>query len=92
MLAARLLYASAFCGPALLRNLYNAGMHYFDYRDAHLYCEEVPLARIADEVGTPVYIYSERTLRTACDEFSMKRLLGAAHLICYAVKANSNLT
>src|SRR3954451_22796027 len=66
-------------------------MHYFEYRDAELYCEEVPLRRIAEEVGTPVYIYSERTLQRHVRVFD-SAFDAAAHLICYAVKANSNLT
>ncbi len=37
-------------------------MHHFEYRGDELYCEEVPLAKIAAEVGTPVYVYSHATL------------------------------
>jgi diaminopimelate decarboxylase len=64
-------------------------VHSFLYRDGHLYCEDVGLARVADELGTPVYVYSAGTildhyarLDTALQSFD--------HLICYAVKANSN--
>src|SRR5207302_2720954 len=64
-------------------------MHSFHYRDGELYCEEVALARAADEFGTPLYVYSAGTI---LDHY---RRLDAAlapldHLICYAVKANSN--
>jgi diaminopimelate decarboxylase len=64
-------------------------MHSFHYRDGELYCEEVALARVAEEFGTPLYVYSARTI---LDHY---RRLDAAlapldHLICYAVKANSN--
>lgn len=64
-------------------------MHLFEYRDGRLSCEEVDLERVAREHGTPVYVYSANTIR---DHF---RRLDAAlrdvdHLICYAVKANSN--
>ncbi|MDQ2823876.1 MAG: diaminopimelate decarboxylase, partial [Verrucomicrobiota bacterium] len=64
-------------------------MHSFHYRDGKLYCEDVDLARVAHEFGTPVYIYSAGTI---LDHY---RRLDAAlapldHLICYAVKANSN--
>jgi len=38
-------------------------MHYFEYRHNELYCEGIPLRKIADEVGTPVYIYSQQTLQ-----------------------------
>lgn len=66
-------------------------MNYFDYKNDELWCEEVPLTRIAREVGTPVYVYSQRTLerhvRVFKDAFS-----SLPHLICYAIKANSNLT
>ena len=64
-------------------------MHSFEYRDGKLFCEEVDLARAANEFGTPLYIYSAGTV---LDHF--KRLDAALgpldHLICYAVKANSN--
>jgi diaminopimelate decarboxylase len=65
-------------------------MHYFAYRDGELYCENVPLRRIADEVGTPVYIYSEQTLQRHLRVFD-EAFHSIPHLICYAIKANSNV-
>jgi diaminopimelate decarboxylase len=65
-------------------------MHYFDYRDGELHCEGVPLRNIADAVGTPVYIYSEQTLRRHVRVFD-EAFHSVPHLICYAVKANSNI-
>src|SRR5215475_1142432 len=65
-------------------------MHYFEYRGGELLCEEVPLRRIADDVGTPVYIYSEKTLRRHVRVFD-DAFESIPHLICYAVKANSNI-
>src|SRR6266581_4616535 len=65
-------------------------MHYFEYRGGELHCEQVPLQRIADEVGTPVYIYSEQTLRRHVRVFD-EAFQSIPHLICYAVKANSNI-
>src|SRR5438045_1815035 len=64
-------------------------MHSFHYRDGELFCEDVALGGAADEFGTPLYIYSAGTI---LDHY---RRLDAAlapldHLICYAVKANSN--
>jgi diaminopimelate decarboxylase len=64
-------------------------VHFFHYRDGHLHCEEVDLARVAEKFGTPLYVYSADTI---LDHY---RRLDAAlaaldHLICYAVKANSN--
>src|ERR1700750_48396 len=64
-------------------------MHSFHYRDGELYCEEVALSRTAKEFGTPLYVYSAGT------SLDHSRRLDAAlapldHLICYAVKANSN--
>ncbi len=65
-------------------------MHAFEFKDGELYCEDVPLQRIAEETGTPVYVYSRRTLK---DHY--RRLEEAfsplPHIICYSVKANSNL-
>jgi diaminopimelate decarboxylase len=66
-------------------------MHYFEYRDGELFCEDVSLQRIANEVGTPVYVYSERTLQRHVRIFD-DAFKAVPHLICYAVKANSNLT
>jgi diaminopimelate decarboxylase len=65
-------------------------MHYFDYRDNRLHCEDVSLSRIAEEVGTPVYVYSDRTLERHVQVFN-EAFAPVRHLICYAVKANSNL-
>src|SRR5215475_9833735 len=65
-------------------------MHYFEYREGELYCEGVPLRKIADEVGTPVYIYSEKTLHRHVRIFD-DAFQSVPHLICYAVKANSNI-
>ena len=65
-------------------------MHHFEYSEGHLYCEEVPLQQIADEVGTPAYVYSERTLRRHVRVFE-EAFEAIPHLTCYAVKANSNL-
>ena len=65
-------------------------MNFFEYRGNELYGEDVPLARIAGEVGTPCYVYSLKTLRRHYRVFD--QAFGAApHLVCYSVKANSNL-
>ena len=65
-------------------------MDHFDYRDGQLYAEDVPLAEIAARHGTPAYVYSRATLERHWRAFDAA-LAGRAHLICYAVKANSNL-
>ncbi len=65
-------------------------MHYFEYPDGLLHCEQVPLQRIADEVGTPAYVYSEQTLSRHVRVFD-EAFQSVPHLICYAVKANSNI-
>ena len=64
-------------------------MHSFHYRDGHLYCEDVDLTCIAEEFGTPTYVYSAGTI---LDHYSRldAALAPIDHLICYAVKANSN--
>ena len=66
-------------------------MHFFEYNSGRLSCEGVPLEQIAREVGTPVYVYSEAAIRRQVELFgeSFKQV---PHLICYAVKANSNLS
>ena len=64
-------------------------MHSFHYRDGRLYCEEVDLARVAQAFGTPLYIYSEGTVLDHYQRLD-QALAPLHHLICYAVKANSN--
>ncbi|MEO5340751.1 MAG: diaminopimelate decarboxylase [Magnetococcus sp. MYC-9] len=65
-------------------------MDHFFYRDNRLFCEQVPLEQIAQAVGTPFYCYSEQTLRHHFQVFQ-KAFAPVPHLICYSVKANSNL-
>ncbi|GAB4340124.1 MAG: diaminopimelate decarboxylase [Desulfobulbaceae bacterium] len=65
-------------------------MHYFQYKDNELYCEEVPVREIAREVGTPFYLYSEATLTRHFRAFD-SGFEGVAHLTCFAVKACSNI-
>ena len=65
-------------------------MDHFTYRGAVLHAEDVPLPEIAAAVGTPVYVYSAATLTRHYRVFQ-EALAGMEHLICYAVKANSNL-
>ena len=65
-------------------------MRHFDYQDGDMFAEDVPLARIAAEVGTPVYVYSTATFtrhyRVFADSFADTQAL-----IAYSVKANSNI-
>jgi len=65
-------------------------MNYFDYRGGRLFAEEVDLRRIIDDVGTPCYVYSRATLERHWRAFDSV-FAEYEHLICYAVKANSNL-
>lgn len=64
-------------------------MHSFHYRDGELHCEEVALARAAEEFGTPLYVYSAGTILDHYGRLDAA-LAPLNHLICYAVKANSN--
>lgn len=66
-------------------------MHDFAYIGSELYCEKVPVKKIAQEVGTPVYIYSSGTLRNHYQAFD-SAFSGIPHIVCFAVKANSNLS
>ena len=65
-------------------------MDHFNYRDGVLYAEDVPLTQLADKLGTPCYVYSKATLERHFRAYT-EALGGHPHLICYAVKANSNL-
>ena len=66
-------------------------MHDFIYIGSELYCEKTPVRKIAQEVGTPVYIYSASTLRNHYQAFDAA-FAGIPHIVCFAVKANSNLS
>ena len=65
-------------------------MSAFAYRDGELFAEGVPLSSIAAEYGTPCYVYSRAALEGAFHEFDAA-FDGMDHLVCYALKANSNL-
>ena len=65
-------------------------MDHFNYHGGELHAEDVPLARIAAEVGTPVYVYSAATLTRHFGLFR-QALDWTDHLVCFAVKSNSNL-
>ena len=65
-------------------------LDFFERRNGALHVEDVPLARVAAEFGTPVYVYSKAALTHAWSEFTAG-LAGRAALVCYAMKANSNL-
>ncbi|HSA58675.1 MAG TPA: diaminopimelate decarboxylase [bacterium] len=65
-------------------------MHHFDYKKGELHCEDVPLRRIASEVGTPAYVYSYATLARHFQAFD-RPFDGLPHMVCFAMKANSNI-
>lgn len=66
-------------------------MNYFEYRNDQLFAEDVPVADLARRIGTPFFVYSARTLRRHFRVFD-ESFAGADHLICYAMKALSNLS
>src|SRR3989475_8902250 len=65
-------------------------MHDFHYVAGKLYCEGVSLESLAEKFGTPLYVYSQRTLTNHFQKLDAA-LAPLDHLICYSVKANSNL-
>ena len=65
-------------------------MNHFEYRDGELYAEDVKVADLAAEFGTPLYVYSAATLRRHFEAFD-SAFNGLPHMTCYSVKANSNL-
>ncbi|MFZ0448684.1 MAG: diaminopimelate decarboxylase [Desulfatiglandaceae bacterium] len=65
-------------------------MHHFHYRDGELYCEETPVSRIAEGVGTPFYLYSHATLIQHFKAFD-GAFGDVNHLTCFSMKSNSNL-
>jgi diaminopimelate decarboxylase len=67
------------------------GSPYLSFRGADLFLEEVKLSDLAREHATPLYVYSKAAMLGALAPYQ-KALLGRKHLVCYAVKANSNLS
>ena len=65
-------------------------MDFFQYKNEQLYVEDLPVKQLAEEFGTPLYIYSRATLERHWHAFD-SALEKHPHLICYAVKANSNI-
>src|ERR687891_610845 len=65
-------------------------MNHFEYRNGEMYAEAVPVKRIAQEIGTPAYVYSLATLRRHFRVFD-QAFSAVPHIICFSVKANSNL-
>jgi diaminopimelate decarboxylase len=64
-------------------------MHHFKYRENVLFCEDVAVKEIADEIGTPFYLYSHATLKRHFQVFSTA-FEDIDNLICYSAKANTN--
>lgn len=65
-------------------------MHHFSYKNGELYCEQVPVRRIVEEFGTPIFIYSRGTLERHFKIFE-EPFSNVPHLICFSMKACSNL-
>ncbi|PHN22954.1 diaminopimelate decarboxylase [Pseudomonas sp. ICMP 561] len=65
-------------------------MDAFNYRDGELFAEGVALSAIAERFGTPTYVYSRAHIEAQYNAYA-DALSGMPHLVCYAVKANSNL-
>jgi diaminopimelate decarboxylase len=66
-------------------------MDYFSYRDRNLYCEDIPAAELARKYGTPLYVYSQKTLLRHLGELQTA-FAPASPLICYSIKTNGNLS
>ena len=64
-------------------------MKYFEYKENALYCEDVLLSDLAEEYGTPLYVYSKRQIIENLQAIDAA-FNGAEHLLCYSLKANSN--
>ncbi|MGQ9609596.1 MAG: diaminopimelate decarboxylase [bacterium] len=65
-------------------------MHFFHYKNNELYCEEKKVSTVAEEVGTPFYLYSHRTIVDHYRKLD-NALNSVDHLICFSMKSNSNL-
>jgi diaminopimelate decarboxylase len=63
-------------------------MKYITYRENELYCEDIPLSELAEEMGTPLYVYSKNQI---LENFRSMAGAGVPYTVCYALKANSNI-
>lgn len=68
----------------------SSNMDNFEYRNNRLHAEDLDLNLIAEQYSTPTYVYSRDTLERNYVAYS-EALKGCEHLVCYAVKANSNI-
>jgi len=66
-------------------------LDFFEYRDNRLFVEDVPVKAVVDDVGTPCYIYSLKTVRHHFARIK-EAFSGIEHLVCFSIKANSNLS
>jgi diaminopimelate decarboxylase len=64
-------------------------MHFFSYKGNELYAEDVPVRVLAEKYGTPLYVYSYRTLLRHFQSYD-DAYKNFPHIVCYALKANSN--
>ncbi|PKL52287.1 MAG: diaminopimelate decarboxylase [Nitrospira bacterium HGW-Nitrospira-1] len=64
-------------------------MHFFSYKEDELYAEDVPVRLLAEKYGTPLYIYSYKTLLRHFNAYN-NAYKDFPHIVCYALKANSN--
>src|SRR5262249_39731101 len=65
-------------------------MNHFEYRNGEMFAEDLPMKKIAKEVGTPTYIYSLAALKRQFRAFD-QAFASIPHLVCFSVKANSNI-
>ncbi len=65
-------------------------MHHFSYQRDELYCEDIPLRKVAEAVGTPCFVYSYATLHQHFTVFD-QAFAEVPHLTCFSVKSNSNI-
>lgn len=72
-------------------NLFLPNSQEFEWRNGTLWCEDVSLADLAAKYGTPLYVYSKKAIVSAFENYQ-KPLAPYPHLVCYALKANSNLS
>ena len=66
-------------------------MDYFEYKAGELYCEEVAVRELAQQHGTPLWVYSKHTILHHYNQL-IRAFSEVDPLICYSVKANSNLS
>lgn len=85
-----LTFMQSMCKNTAIKKIKDRVMHFFNFKKNQLFAEDVPVKKLAEKYGTPLYVYSHATLLRHFNAYDTA-FSGYPHIICFAVKANSNI-